>query len=181
MKEGTVAEVSLRLIRGGHNDERQGWTDGWVTQNSKGAAYLNCEFTITSGPHANQKFTDLIGLYTPKGSWWGNKGRKTIRDILNSTYELLDDDYSETALAARHLDSLGDLNGVSFIAEIGIGKGPNGLEKNEINAVLTPADERFTSVDRSEALLQKGEGASREAATAGAKPVWITKVQAYAS
>ena len=75
------------------------------------------------------KITDLIGLYTPKGSWWGNKGRKTIRDILNSTHELLDDDYSETALAARHLESLGNLNGVTFIAEIGMGKGPNGLEK----------------------------------------------------
>ena len=176
VKEGTIAEVSLRLIGGGHNDQRQGWTDGWVTQNSKGAAYLNCEFTIISGPYTAQKFKDLIGLHTPKGAWWGNKGRKTIRDILNSTHNLLDEDYSATALAARHLDSLGDLNGVSFIAEIGIGKGPNGLEKNEINAVLTPGDERFMSVDRSEAVMQEGEGSSLEDAKPGAKPVWMNKV-----
>lgn len=177
IKEGTIAELSLRLISGGHNDPSQGWTDDWVTQNSRGAAYLNCEFTVTSGPFATQKFRDLIGLHTPKGAWWGNRGRRTIRDILNSANNLLDEDYSPTALAARHLESLGDLNGLIFTAEIGVGKGPNGFEKNEIRAVLTPEDERFMSADRAEPLTQEGRNSSIRAQRPNTdEPVWITKV-----
>jgi len=173
---GTIAEVSLQLIGGGHNDARQGWTDGWVTQNAKGAAYLNCEFTVTVGSFATRKFRDLIGLYTPKGAWWGNKGRRTIRDILNSANNLRDDDYSPTALSARCLGSLGDLNDLIFIAEIGVGRGPSGMEKNELKAVLTPEDERFISTQRSNTSALGAQNSLLGIRKSNAQPVWMSKV-----
>jgi len=177
IKAGTLAEISLRLIKGGYNDPRQGWTDGWVTQNSAGAAYLNCEFEITAGPFAGKKFRGLIGLHTPKGAWWGEKGRQTIREILNSAHNLSNEDYSPDAIETRLLSSLGQLNSLAFAAEIGLGKGPNGLEKNEISAVITPDDERYSTVERAKALSEPApHRPSKAEDTSSKRPIWMSKV-----
>jgi hypothetical protein len=184
IEAGTVAEVFLQIKRGGHNDPDQGWTDGCATANKNGAVWLDCEFELTSGELAGKKFQSLIGLHTPKGSWWGNEGRRTIRNILNSAYSLSNDDYSREAVTARRLKSLVELDGLTFVAEIGVGKGRNGLVRNELRTALTPDDERFSNIKRSAATDSvakdpgdvTGKNPPALFENAAFTPVWMSKV-----
>jgi len=184
IEAGTVAEVSLRIKRGGHNDPDQGWTDGCATANKNGAAWLDCEFELTAGELAGKKFRSLIGLHTPKGAWWGNEGRRTIRNILNSAHSLLNEDYSQEAITARRLKSLAELDGLTFVAEIGVGKGKDGLETNELSAALTPDDERFSSKKRTSVTDgvssglgdMTGKNPPKLSEDTAFTPVWMSKV-----
>lgn len=141
--DGSVARVRLGIKSGGYNDPEHGWTDDCATRNKAGAVYLNCQFEVTSGEHAGKRFFSLIGLHTPKGPWWGNKGRKTLRDILNSAHEISDSDYSPHAIASRQVESLSSFDGIEFIAEIGIRKDKDGIGRNELKSSVTPDDKRF--------------------------------------
>ena len=184
IKAGTVAEVSLRIKRGGHNDPDQGWTDECATVNKNGAAWLDCEFEITTGELAGKKFRSLIGLSTPKGPWWGNEGRRTIRNILNSAHSLSNEDYSQEAITARQLKSLADLDGLTFLAEIGVPKGKDGLETNELSAALTPDDDRFRSKKRTsdtnsasnEPDDMTGKNPPKPSKDTAFTPAWMSKV-----
>ena len=143
IKAGSIAQVRLGIKSGGYDNIDQGWTDGCATRNQAGAVYLNCQFEVIDGEFFGRKFTSLIGLYTPKGAWWGNKGRKTLRGILNSAYSLSDGDYSARAVTSRYLNTLSAFDGIEFIAEIDLRKGTDGLERNELKAPITPDDPRF--------------------------------------
>jgi hypothetical protein len=184
IEDGTVAEVSLRIKRGGYNEPDQGWTDECATANKNGAAWLDCEFEIIVGELAGKKFRSLIGLHTPKGPWWGNEGRRTIRNILNSAHSLLNEDYSHEATSARRLKSLAELDGLTFLAEIGVRKGKDGLEANELSAALTPDDECFSSTKRASETDSVSNGRDDMTGKSSPKlsentaytPVWMSKV-----
>jgi len=183
IKSGSIAPVRLGIKPGGHNDPEQGWTDGCATRNQAGAVYLNCQFEVTGGEFAGKKFASLVGLHTPKGPWWGNEGRKTLRGILNSAHSLEDDDYSPEALASRHLNSLTAFDGIEFIAEIGVRKGTDGLERNELKAPITPDDPKFRELHRtdarsaSEIVTEKLDKSGSPDPTQNLKftPVWLGK------
>ncbi len=75
----TIAKVRMSIRKGGYDDLEQGWSGGYATQNDvTGSVYLNCEFIILEGPYVHRKVWNLIGLYSPKGSAWANKGRAFI-------------------------------------------------------------------------------------------------------
>ena len=68
--------------------------------------------------------------------WWGNEGRKTLRNILNSAHGISDKDYSSSALRNRSLTSLEALEGIEFLAEIDQKKGSDGIKRNELKNIL---------------------------------------------
>ena len=145
MPDGLIARIRLKIKSGGYNDPENGWTNGCATRNQTGAVYLNCQFEVTDGEYAGKRFFSLIGLHTPKGAWWGNKGRKTLRDILNSAHEIADNDYTPHAIRSRQLESLSSFDGVEFVAEIGVRKDQGGVDRNELKSVITPDDKRFAA------------------------------------
>tara|TARA_Y100001934_G_scaffold224258_1_gene268296 strand:- start:985 stop:1626 length:642 start_codon:yes stop_codon:yes gene_type:complete len=137
LPKGTVAMVKLRIRPGGYNNEEQGWTEGYATRGSSGAVYLNCEFTIIAGPFAKKKIYSLIGLKSPKGPFWGNKGRGQIKNILNSAHNLSLTDQSVEARALRKLKSLSELDGMEFVATFDVRPDSSGKPNNEfIDAVI---------------------------------------------
>ena len=182
--DGSIARVRLGIKPGGHNDLERGWTDDCATRNKVGAVYLNCQFEVIDGEHAGKRFFSLIGLHTPKGPWWGNKGRKTLRDILNSAHEIADNDYTPHAIRSRQLESLSSFDGIEFVAEIGVRKDQGGVDRNELKSVITPDDKRFaafaTPSDMPSAYVD--DGATE--APMGAKslddddfvPAWLNRV-----
>jgi hypothetical protein len=143
--EGTAAKVNLKIRKGGFNDEAQGWTQGYATEGKNGSVYLNGEFTVIDGAHASKKIYTLIGLKSPKGPYWGNRGRAFISDMLNAANNITHDDLSFNAFEARRINSFRDIDGLEFNAQIGIGTNANGLPKNEIDEVL--ALEREDTLD----------------------------------
>ena len=145
MPDGLIARIRLKIKSGGYDDPENGWTNGCATRNQTGAVYLNCQFEVIDGEHAGQNFFSLIGLHTPKGPWWGNKGRKTLRDILNSAHEIADNDYTPHAIRSRQLESLSSFDGIEFVAEIGVRKDQGGVDRNELKSVISPDDKRFAA------------------------------------
>ena len=143
--KGTIAKVQLTIRPGGYDDLTQGWTGGYVTRGSTGAVYLSGEFTVLEGPYARRKIFTLIGLYSPKGPDWGNMGRSLVRGILNSARGISDKDASPQAQAARRITGLGDLDGLTFLAKIDVGKDANGEDKNEIRLAVTPDHKEYAA------------------------------------
>jgi hypothetical protein len=133
--EGGIAKVRLRIRPGGYNEETQGWTQGYASQGKTGAVYLNGEFTVLEGANAGKKIYSLIGLRSPKGPWWGNKGRSFIKNMLNSKHKLADEDNSPEALKLRRINSFRDIDGIEFLAHMKIATDANGRSKNEIEDV----------------------------------------------
>lgn len=134
--DGSEVLVKLKIRPGGYNDYKLGWTDGVASEGKAGAIYLNCEFSVLSPPHAEKKFFSLIGLHSPKGPWWGNKGRELIRSVLNSSRDIDDLDRSLAAVNMRRLNSLKDLDGAIFSARVKALKGEDGRWKNELDTVI---------------------------------------------
>ncbi len=137
---GSLARVVTRIRPGGQGP------GGWITENpSTGAAYLDCEFTVAEGPYARRKVWSLIGLKGTKvdehgQDKWANMGRSLIRAILESARGIHPKDESPQAVAARRIDSLGDLDGIEFIARIGVEKDRDGQypDKNKVLAAVGP-------------------------------------------
>ncbi|AIF82033.1 hypothetical protein I862_07395 [endosymbiont of Acanthamoeba sp. UWC8] len=144
--QGTIAKVKMIIRPGGYDDLEQGWTGGYATQNDvTGSVYLNCEYIILEGEYAHRKVWGLIGLYSPKGTAWANRGRVFIKAMLNSAYNLHPQDISPSAQAKRHIKGLSDLDGIEFLAQIEINKDRNGESKNEIRLAITPDHKDYAS------------------------------------
>ena len=153
---GSEVQVKLKIRPGGYNDLKLGWTDGMASAGKAGAIYLNCEFSVISPPHLGKTFFTLIGLHSPKGPWWGKKGRELIRGILNSSNDIDDGDRSPRANSLRRLKSLKDLDGIVFKAKVKVVKGDDGRLKNELDSALVkgsvaedrnPKDKKLESND----------------------------------
>lgn len=131
---GTLVKVSIKIKAGNHNEYERGWTDGYATKNwASGSVYLNCEFTVLEGEHAGRKIWQLIGLYSEKNNnRWGSMGRGFIRSILNSAKGLKDDDDSSIAQEARKTASFADIDGLEFVAMIGVEKDRYGNDRNVV-------------------------------------------------
>ena len=137
--KGTLAKVRLTLRPGGFDDPSQGWTGGWARRAATGAVYLDAEYTVLEGPYARRKVWSLIGLYSPKGPDWANMGRGLIRGILNSARGVSDKDNSPEAQLRRRIGGFADLDGIEFVARIGIERDkdkPEDSGRNVIKAAI---------------------------------------------
>jgi hypothetical protein len=135
--------------------------------------YLNGEFTVLEGPYVRRKIFTLIGLHSPKGSDWGNMGRSLVRGILNSARGIADKDTSPQAQAARRITGLGDLDGLTFLAKIDVGKDANGEEKNEIRLAVTPDHKEYAAhMGQAGAPAPASMPGRSQPPAAGVQPSW---------
>ena len=137
--KGALVPVLMTLKPGGHYDASQGWTDGYPTQSSKtGAVYLAAEFVITGGEYAKRKMWSNIGLYSPKGPTWTQMGRTFVRAALNSARNVLPQDNSPQATAARRIQGFVDLDGLEFVVRVDIEKDDRGDDRNVVKMAIEP-------------------------------------------
>ncbi len=169
---GTPVKVRLAIRPGGVGPE------GWVTQSrTSDAQYLNTEAVVLEGPHARRRVYTRIGL-RGKGAGqgaddpYGNRGRSLIRGILESARGVAYKDTSERARAARTIRGYGDLNGMEFLARIGVERdksNPHDEGRNVLAAAIGPDHADY-------ARLMGGAPAaaqpSQPSATAGDAPFW---------
>jgi hypothetical protein len=133
----TIAKAVLTIRAG--ND----FSDSLLTRSKDGdSTYLSCEFTILEGKFAKRKVFDKIGI---SGSdQWVNMGKARIRAILESAKNINPKDMSETAMAARKINSFDELNGLEVVVKIGVESDRGGVyqDKNRILSIITP-DHKF--------------------------------------
>jgi hypothetical protein len=114
---GTIAPLQLKVRPGGAGE------GGWLRRSKGGdSEALDCEFLVTDGPYAKRKFWTLL---TVSGTTEGHAqaaeiSRSKVHAILESARGIRPDDASESGKQARQIATYGDLNGLRFIARIGV-------------------------------------------------------------
>lgn len=147
LPHGTLAPVRMTIKPGGYDDPANGWNEGYATESTQtGAVYLACEFVITSGPYAKRKLWSNVGLHSPKGPAWGQMGRSFIRAVLNSARNVLPQDNSPQATAARRIQGLMELDGIEFVARIEIEKDGKGEDRNAIKIAIEPDHKEYATL-----------------------------------
>ena len=137
--KGALVPVRMTLKPGGHDDPEQGWGGGYATESFEtGSIYLAAEFVVTGGAHAKRKMWSNIGLYSKKGPTWGQMGRTFIRAALNSARNVLPQDNSPQAAAARRIQGFHELDGIEFLARVDVEKDAKGLDRNVIKLAVEP-------------------------------------------
>lgn len=145
----TLVKVTLTIRPGGAGPE------GWLTQSrTSSALYLNTEAVVLEGPHARRRIYTRIGFkgksVNERGEdTYANRGRALIRGILESARGIKASDQSEAARAARMIRSLGDLNGLDFVAKVGVEKDRNNPDyagRNVIKAAIGPEHAQYAAV-----------------------------------
>jgi hypothetical protein len=179
MPDGTICPVHL-TVRPGNSGE-----GGWLKRSKDGGSMsLDCEFTVTEGPHAKRKFWSLLLVEgTTEGHQKASEiSAARIRAILESAYGVRPDDESDTAKNKRRLSNWGDLDNVRFIAKVGIEKGKDGYkDKNTLAEVITPDRKQWAKVEQpakqASSFAPIGQAAATvaaKAAPAAGKPAWAT-------
>lgn len=143
----TIVKVRMTINPGGYDDPSQGWTGGYATFNEKTRSiYLSCEFVITDGQYARRKIWTLIGLHSDSGPKWSEQGRAMIKGILNSSRGIDPKDNSPQAQNARRIQGLHDLDGIEFVAKLGIEKDQYDELKNVVKTAVTSGHKDYLSV-----------------------------------
>lgn len=156
---GTLVKVRMTIKPGGYDNPDMGWTGGYATRGETGAIYLNAEFTVLAGEYAKRKIWSLIGMYSPKGPDWERMGRSFVRSILQSARNVKPEDNSPPAYKARQLQSLAELDGLEFVAKVGMEKDQNDEPKNVIKQAITPEHKQYTQI--MSAVAQSGQTQSQ--------------------
>ncbi len=144
---GTLVKVRITIKPGGHDDAAQGWTGGYATRNNdSGAVYLNAEFVVLEGQYAKRKVWNNIGLHSNNSPVYAEMGRSFIKAILNSARNINPKDNSPQAQAARRINGLADLDGLTFIGRISMGTDKSGNPKNEITVAITPDHKEYAAL-----------------------------------
>lgn len=151
----TVAKVRLNLVAGGYNDPDLELTCGSATQSASGAVYLKTNYEILEGEYKGRVIWGLIGIYSPKGDIFGEIGRSTIRNILESARGIVSHDKSPTAEKRRILNSYKELNCLEFPALISIKKDQNGEDQNVMKRAISSDDSRYQIIMGIELPIQK--------------------------
>ena len=174
---GTIVGLLLTVRPGGSGP-------GGVLRRSAdgGSEGLDCEFTVLDeGPYAKRKLWQLftLGGTTPGHAEAGEISRITLRAIIESARDIRPDDKSATAEAARHVSSLGDFNGMRFIARIGVKPPRDGFAaKNVLQEIITPERQAWRKLEQTPAAPianASNPPATETPANAIGRPQWAER------
>jgi hypothetical protein len=177
---GTIAVLQIN-VRPGHAGE-----DGNLRRSKDGTSEgLDVEFTVVGGEHTKRKFWTLftLGGTTDGHAKAAQISGSKIRAILESARGV-PDDTSEAAAQARRIANYGELDGLRFIARIGLQPPQNGFKaKNTLDEVITPDRTEWTAVEQVQAAKESASTAAKPSVPAPAsapatkieRPSWATR------
>jgi hypothetical protein len=177
--DGTFAKVTMAIRPGGVDGQSE--IDQALLKAPKDPAsdvlMLDCEFTVVEGPHARRKFWQMFtvqgGKVDENGVSIGWKISKScFRAMIDSALGLLPDDMSEAAKQKRVLRGLADLNGISFVAKIGVDRNPQYKDKNKLDRVVLPNEKEWQAIMRGEAVAPAPSHRAQKAAAPAQAPAW---------
>lgn len=180
--DGTFAKVTMIIRPGGIDGE------GEVDQNLLRAAQdptsdvrmLDCEFTVSEGPHARRKFWQMFtvqgGKVDENGASIGWKiSKSTFRAMIDSALGLDPQDMGEPAKQKRILRGLADLSGITFVAKIRVEVSDDARypDKNRLDRVVLPTEKEWKLVmDGKDVPASPSRSRGTIAKTASVQPAW---------
>jgi hypothetical protein len=165
----TIATLSIKVRGGGAGP------DGTLRRSKDGKSEgLDLEFTVVDGPFVRRKLWSLLTL-SGESEGHAEAGRiaaGTLRAVLESARGIRPDDQSEAAKQARRISSYLELDGVQFVARIGVAPPrDNYSAKNKLASVITPEMSLWHKPD----TAAPAPGAAAPASPSGgaiARPAW---------
>ena len=182
--DGTFAKITLAIKPGGVDGQSEIDKGLLKPSNQPGSDVLSldCEFTITEGPHAKRKFWQTLtvsgGKVDQSGVSIGWKITKsTIRAMIDSGLGLNPEDMSDEAKQKRILRGLADLGGITFIAKIKVeaGNDPRYGDSNKLDRVILSTEEEWQKVMKGEEVPAKPSNHRPRTIPAGSpaqQPAW---------
>lgn len=197
--DGTFAKVTMTLRPGGVDAPTEIDKGLLKASTAPGSDVLSldCEFTVTEGPHARRKFWQTFtvagGKVDDKGASIGwSISKRIFRSMVDSALGLDPEDMSEPAKQQRQLRGLADLGGITFVAKIAIepNSDPRYPDLNKLDHPVLPNEKEWRAVMNGEdiparpskpraAAGQKTNGSqaaawaqSKPASAAAPAPVW---------
>lgn len=195
---GTIVKVIGTIRPGGHSRPGHAEDAGYLTASkTSDALMLDWEFVVVGGPFNKRKVWQYMTVDGGKVDENGQSKawaitRSTLRAMVNSGRGVHPEDTSPNALAARRFHSWGDLDGIEFVAKIGIEKAKEGSgysDKNKLLVVIEPGHKHYDAVmHNGETILPTAGNSSGSAAKAtwgstptpvpaGIAPNWATNPQ----
>jgi len=179
--DGTFAKVTMTVRPGGIDGASE--IDRGLLKAPKDPSsdvrLLDCEFTVTEGPHVRRKFWQMFtvqgGKVDENGVSIGWKiSKSTFRAMIDSALGLDPNDMSEAAKAKRVLRGLADLNGITFIAKVRIepSEDPRYGDSNKLDRVVLPGEAEWRKVTDGEVVPASPSRARPKPAAAPAQPAW---------
>ncbi|HLI12761.1 MAG TPA: hypothetical protein VKY65_14305 [Alphaproteobacteria bacterium] len=151
--DGTFAKLAMTIRPGGIDGPNE--TDRGLLKASSlsDALLLDCEFTVTEGPHARRKFWQMFTVAGGKvdeqvvSIGW-KISKSTFRAMIDSALGLDPNDMSEAAKQKRILRGLADLNGIVFVAKIRVEPSDNPAyrDQNRLDRVVLPNEKEWKAV-----------------------------------
>jgi len=140
--DGTIAR-GIVTLSGGDTKLDEFGHGTFFKSSQTGAKWLPIEITIVGGSFDKRKvwhniFVDGAKLNAQGVSIAKTIGLQTLKQMIDSAFNLASNDQSPQAQQARSLPGIEALNGLSVCFKIGVEKGTNGYEdRNKIKSVLT--------------------------------------------
>ena len=184
--DGTFAKLRLTIRPGGVNGATQMDAGLLKASQSSDAKMLDCEFTITEGPHARRKFwqsfTVAGGKLDEKGQSIGWKiSKSTFRAMVDSALGLDPKDESPDSKAKRVLPGLRHLDGIIFAARIMVepASNPQYRDQNRIANVVLPDEPQHGAIMRGETMSPEPVNAPPRKAANTPAPGWQAPTPAW--
>jgi hypothetical protein len=166
----TVVTLQLKIRPGGGED------DGWLTTARDGLSHgLDCEFTVTDGEHARRKLFQRLTLRgtTDGHAEAGQVSRNTLRAIVESARGILPKDNSDAAQEKRKLAGWQELDGIRFIAKLGVRPARDGYAaQNTILDIITPDRTAWKQVDQVATQAPAPASNTQPPANSVTRPQW---------
>jgi hypothetical protein len=177
--DGSFVKVTMTIRKGG--DDGQGELDRGLLKPTKtpgsDVKSLDCEFTVSAGPHIRRKFwqsfTVIGGKLDEHGvsiGWKISKG--VFRAMIDSALGLDSQDMSEAAKAKRMLNGLSELAGITFAAKVCVepSSDPRYAASNRLDRVVLPGEPEYARVMAGEGVTASPSNRPARAPAAAATP-----------
>ena len=172
--EGTVIVLHGEIRPGGVGE------GGYLKPSKDGASEgIDWEFVLPeAGPHKGRKLFErwLVSGTTAGHQTAAEITRGKIRQMLESARGVRPDDKTEAAQQARRIGSYADLDGIRFMARLGVEPARNGYKaKNTIDAIITPDEVEWRKIDQVVATAKPKQNVQAQTSVAPvttSKPDW---------
>jgi hypothetical protein len=145
----TIVILAIKVRGGGAGP------DGTLRRSKDGRSEgLDLELTVCDGPFIKRKLWTLLTLQgeSEGHAEAGRIAATTLRAIIESARGVRPDDQNEAAKQQRRLKSYLELDGMRFVARVGLEPAKNGYDaKNKLASVVTPDMQAWRAPNQSTA------------------------------
>ena len=144
IEKGTIVKVKLLIKKGGYNNSANSWTGNYATRSElTGSVYLRARFVILTGEHKDKSIYGNIGLYSPNCEYWVGFSKVFVKSILSSARNIPLHGGDPEKWHLLILRSLHELDGIVFLARVGLTKNQYGQDRNCICSAITPNNKEY--------------------------------------